>query len=721
MAPRRGRHVLRRPGKIAPGLAEGAAFAPAELTADVGAAADTRAAFFASGTMSPAADPVEDLAPVPEWVDRDTPPNTSSATIDGRTVRSAVAGSVLGALAQKTRPSQLLGDGRGGSLLGSTMDGFWGMGQQAAMRFIVEGEAPDSREIKRQAVQIVAAAANQELAGLIGNATQYGQDNGIKFLRNLEVKAEWFPGWRPSLEARTIDSLFESEALDHTVFLEAAVRSDSEDTTINAGLGYRYLVPGSDWMLGINAFYDQQFPIGHQRMSLGVEASTSDFTVFGNRYVALSGWAKENANFEEKPLSGWDAGIAGALPRMEDLRVSLSAFHWDQETGQDKTGLKFTADYDVSPALQLGTTLAGDDAGDFIAGLRLTYQLGADNFGGGGAGSAWGPESNRRLAFVNRENVILTEEREIPNDYTIQFLASGVNTSNQNALAFELAGAPSSASYSYEISSSGGGAPVTGTGLVRAAPQVIPGIDVSGLTDGILTLTLRVVSNQGAVGPEVTTQISKSTSEVTVTISPLTTGTAATSPIPFQIVFSTAVTGFDLSDLVVANGTATNLQTADNVTWTVDITPTGQGSVELEVPAAVATGGDNPNAASNRPSVVYDSEPPSGYSASFLFSPIASAIFEIGAGETGASYSFTIVSSGGGTPVTGTGTISSPQQQVTGLDLSGLGDGTLTLSLTLSDAAGNAGSAVTATMAKDASPPTIVALIPPANGNYDEL
>ena len=653
--------------------------------------------------------------------DQDAPANTSSQTIDGRMVRSAVAGTVLSAVAQRTRPSQLLGDAGQASLLGTTMDGFWGIGQQAAMRYIMEGETPDSSEIKRQAVQIMAAAANQELAGLIGDATQFGQDNGIKFLRNLELKAAWFPGWRPSLEARTIDSLFQSAALDHTVFLEAAVRSDFEDTTINAGLGYRYAVPGSDWLLGVNAFYDQQFPIGHQRMSIGAEASTSDFTVFGNRYFALSGWTRENADFEERPLSGWDVGIAGQMPKLEDLRVSLSAFHWDQETEQDKTGLKFTADYEVNPSLQLGTTLAGDDTGDFAAGLRLTYQFGADRFGGGGAGSDWGPSSNRRLAFVNRENVILTEEREIPNDYTVQFLAGDVNTSNQNALSFELAGAPLSASYSYEISSSGGGTPLRGAGLVRSSPQIISGIDVSSLPDGTLTLNIQAVSEQGAHGPHVTADIVKSTAGVTVTISPLLDGPARTSPIPFRIVFSQAVSGFDLADLTVTNGTASNLQTVDSITWTVDIAPSGQGAVEVEVPPAVATGGENPNSASNRVNVLFDSEPPSGYSAVFLHSPYDAAVIEIRAAEIGAAYSFSISSSGGGEPVTGTGTINEATQQIAGLDLSGLADGTLTLSVTLTDTLGNAGSPATSVMNKTTNPPAIVSVIPPDPGDYDDL
>lgn len=80
-------------------------------------------------------------------------------------------------------------------------------------------------------------------------------------------------------------------------------------------------------MLGINAFYDRQFPVAHQHEPRP-QASAGDFDVFANRYVALSGWQEKDASFDERPLSGWDVGVAGQVPGLEDLHLSLSAFHW---------------------------------------------------------------------------------------------------------------------------------------------------------------------------------------------------------------------------------------------------------------------------------------------------------------------------------------------------------------------------------------------------------
>ncbi|MBZ4024120.1 hypothetical protein CKO11_16870, partial [Rhodobacter sp. TJ_12] len=177
------------------------------------------------------------------------------------------------------------------------------------------------------------------------------------------------------------------------------------------------------------------------------------------------------------------------------------------------------------------------------------------------------------------------------------------------------AGAAVGTIYDYTITSSGGGTPVTGSGTISTANQQITGIDVSGLADGTLTLS------------------------VTLTDSLNNTGVVATATI-------------------VKNVSA-----------------------------------------------------PSGYTVSLDQDPVTSATesavsFTFAGAETGTRYSYTISSSGGGTAVTGAGTISTATQQITGIDVSGLADGTLTLSATLTDSASNTGVAATDTATKDVTLPT---------------
>jgi hypothetical protein len=68
-------------------------------------------------------------------------------------------------------------------------------------------------------------------------------------------------------------------------------------------------------------------------------------------------------------------------------------------------------------------------------------------------------------------------------------------------------------------------------------------------------------------------------------------GWTTESPFSITITFSEEMTGFTLGDISVSNGTASNLQTSDNTTFTADITPSlGGVTVSMSIPALVATG-----------------------------------------------------------------------------------------------------------------------------------
>jgi cyclophilin family peptidyl-prolyl cis-trans isomerase len=135
-----------------------------------------------------------------------------------------------------------------------------------------------------------------------------------------------------------------------------------------------------------------------------------------------------------------------------------------------------------------------------------------------------------------------------------------------------------------------------------------------------------------------------------------------------------AITGIDVSSL--SNGTLIFSVTLKN----------NAGSIGTEVTA----------------SATLDKTAPSGYSISISDSLInsteaSSTSFTFAGAEVGATYDYTVKTSGGSGSVTGTGTITSATQQITGINVSSLADGTLTYSVTLTDTAHNAGTAATAT------------------------
>ncbi|WP_268124473.1 Ig-like domain-containing protein [Roseivirga pacifica] len=97
---------------------------------------------------------------------------------------------------------------------------------------------------------------------------------------------------------------------------------------------------------------------------------------------------------------------------------------------------------------------------------------------------------------------------------------------------------------------------------------------------------------------------------------------------------------------------------------------------------------------------------------------VSTSTFTFAGAELAATYNYTVSSSNGGTNVTGSGTIVTATDQITLADLSGLNDGTLTLSVTLTDASGNVGTVVTAQATIDQ---TMEATLSPADDAIDIL
>lgn len=94
------------------------------------------------------------------------------------------------------------------------------------------------------------------------------------------------------------------------------------------------------------------------------------------------------------------------------------------------------------------------------------------------------------------------------------------------------------------------------------------------------------------------------------------------------------------------------------------------------------------------------------YTAAFTTSPITSAnanaiSFAIARAPAGASFTYSITSSGGSGSVTGSGTISGSNHTVSNVDVLALPAGTLTLSVTVSTAAGGTGAARSTTAPPD--------------------
>ena len=135
----------------------------------------------------------------------------------------------------------------------------------------------------------------------------------------------------------------------------------------------------------------------------------------------------------------------------------------------------------------------------------------------------------------------------------------------------------------------------------------------------------------------------------------------------------------------------------------IDLTSLGSGNLTLTYSLTLTDVYGNVGQPATA-SAVLDRVAPSGYTITPASSTINSAAstdtgFTFAAATTGTTYNYTVTSSGnnGATSATGSGSVTSATQQVTGVNVSSLPDGTLTFSVTLTDVAGNVGSPATAT------------------------
>ncbi len=105
-------------------------------------------------------------------------------------------------------------------------------------------------------------------------------------------------------------------------------------------------------------------------------------------------------------------------------------------------------------------------------------------------------------------------------------------------------------------------------------------------------------------------KITYDTTAPTVAVSSTATSPTKTSPIPVTITFSEDMTGFELADITVGNGTAGNLLGSGKI-YTADITPSADGEVTVDIAANVAVdASNNGNTAAVQYKIGYDATRP---------------------------------------------------------------------------------------------------------------
>ena len=304
---------------------------------------------------------------------------------------------------------------------------------------------------------------------------------------------------------------------------------------------------------------------------------------------------------------------------------------------------------------------------------------------------------------------------DAPSGYSVVIDQSPINSSNETATSFTFSGAEAGATYSYSYSSNGGGTNVTGTGTVSGIGETISVIDLSGLNDGTITLSVTLTDTNSNVGSSVTDTEIKDTAaptgySVVIDQSPINSNNEAATSFTFSgaevgATYSYSYSSSGGSTIVTGTGTVSN---AGETISVIDLSGLNDGTITLSV---TLTDTNSNVGSSVTDTEIKDTVAPTGYSVVIGQSPInsnneAATSFTFSGAEVGATYSYSYSSSGGSTIVTGTGTVSNAGEAISVIDLSGLNDGTITLSVTLTDTNANTGSSVTDTEIKDTANPS---------------
>ena len=179
----------------------------------------------------------------------------------------------------------------------------------------------------------------------------------------------------PRFSLESVQPLFLSQDLMHTIFAQGRISLEDGDWTGNIGVGYRYLMNDASLLFGVNAWYDRMWNPGHERIGLGAEFIGGYLDLRANWYNGISGW-KVKDGMEERALDGYDFSLEGPVPYMPWMRLNVGYYHWDALEGvKDVNGFRGELTMDVTQQLQLSGGVHADNK-DTTAFVKLSLSLG---------------------------------------------------------------------------------------------------------------------------------------------------------------------------------------------------------------------------------------------------------------------------------------------------------------------------------------------------------
>ena len=226
----------------------------------------------------------------------------------------------------------------------------------------------------------------------------------------------------------------------HVIFVQPGIvfwSGIEEEKRIDANLGAVYRTEVFDGIVGgVNFFYDNDFKMGHSRISVGVDVQKDDFYGAFNYYTPLTDTQDGRDGYVEDALEGMDA-ILGI--ESEVARFSGNVGYWNYQGEEDvEDEMEFSYGVDGGIRIFPGFFLEGslqhhDDASlGRRASIGVAVRFSLPDLTGKSYRNSGGVSNLYK--FVDREKRILYEEREaVPK---VNLVASG--TGNTRNVAVQL-------------------------------------------------------------------------------------------------------------------------------------------------------------------------------------------------------------------------------------------------------------------------------------------
>ncbi|WP_439481134.1 MBG domain-containing protein [Cyclobacterium plantarum] len=118
-------------------------------------------------------------------------------------------------------------------------------------------------------------------------------------------------------------------------------------------------------------------------------------------------------------------------------------------------------------------------------------------------------EPGAAFTYLALDNFDFCTDNIAPAGYSVQIDQDAIGETNQDQVSFTFSGAELGSTYNYSFTSSGGGTAVTGSGTISGAEEMVNGIDLTGLSNGTVTLSVTLTDISGNEGAEATAQSTK--------------------------------------------------------------------------------------------------------------------------------------------------------------------------------------------------------------------